>query len=111
MNWREGSSLFVEIRLVQYRQQDQLVVAESASGAYGYAQDKPHTDSWPIPGTGDGMAYVHNSPDRKAGYTDVYKAEAHAWRGDIEMEIWVDSGSPVSQKKIRDLAKRQMERL
>ncbi len=111
VNWREGSSLFVEIRLVQYRQQDQLVVAESASGAYGYAQDKPHTDSWPIPGTGDGMAYVHNSPDRKAGYTDVYKAEAHAWRGDIEMEIWVDSGSPVSQKKIRDLAKRQMERL
>ncbi|WP_405972711.1 hypothetical protein OG496_26850 [Streptomyces sp. NBC_00988] len=110
-NWREGSSLFVEIRLVQYRQQDQLVVPDSASSAYTYAENKPHTDSWPIPGTGDGMAYVHNSPDREAGYTDVYNADAHAWRGDIEMEIWVSSGSPVPKKKIMDLAKRQMERL
>ncbi|MEV6538339.1 hypothetical protein [Streptomyces sp. NPDC051665] len=111
VNWREGSSLYVEIRLVQYRQQDQLVAADAAGSAYEYAADKPHTDSWPIPGTGDGMAYVHNSPDRKAGYTDVYNADAHAWRGDTEMQIWVSSGSPVSKKKIMDLAKRQMERL
>ncbi|MEW1647159.1 hypothetical protein [Streptomyces sp. NPDC091219] len=111
VNWREGSSLFVEIRLVQFRQQDQLVAADDTNSAYHYAEGKPHTDSWPIPGTGDGMAYVHHSPDRKAGYTDVYNADAHAWRGDIEMEIWVSSGSPVSQKKIMDLAKRQMERL
>ena len=111
VNWREGSSLFVEIRLVQYRQNDSLVAADAASNAYDYAAGKAHTDSWPIPGTGDGMAYVHNSPDRKAGYTDVYNADAHAWRGDIEMQVWVSSGSPVSKKKIMDLAKRQMERL
>ncbi|WP_411978468.1 hypothetical protein [Streptomyces sp. N50] len=111
VNWREGGSLFVEIRLVQYRQEDDLVASDAASNAYNYAEDESHTDSWPIPGTGDGMAYVHNSPDRKAGYTDVYNAEAHAWRGDIEMQVWVSSGSPVSKKKIMDLAKRQMERL
>ncbi|MET9911251.1 hypothetical protein ABZZ74_31405 [Streptomyces sp. NPDC006476] len=111
VNWREGSSLFVEIRLVQFRQDDELVAADDAGDAYYWAGKKPHTDSWPIPGTGDGMAYVHNSPDRKAGYTDVYNGEAHAWRGDIEMQVWVSSAKPVPKKKIMDLATRQMERL
>lgn len=111
VNWREGSTLSVEIRLVQFRQDDALVVADDADNAYYWAEKKSHTDSWPIPGTGDGMAYVHNSPDRKAGYTDVYNAEAHAWRGDIEMQVWVSSAKPVSKKKIMDLANRQMERL
>ena len=110
-NWREGSSLFVEIRLVQFRQEDELVTASDSDDAYYWAEKESHTDSWPIPGTGDGMAYVHNSPDREAGYTDVYNAEAHAWRGDVEMDIWVSSAKPVPKKKIMDLAERQMERL
>ncbi|SEE12529.1 hypothetical protein SAMN05216489_05584 [Streptomyces sp. 3213] len=110
-NWREGSALYVEIRLVQFRQEDELTVSSDAEDAYYWADKESHTDSWPIPGTGDGMAYVHNSPDTKAGYTDVYNAEAHAWRGDVEMHIWVTSAKPVPKKKIMDLAERQMERL
>ncbi|MFE0510633.1 hypothetical protein ACFW2E_12040, partial [Streptomyces sp. NPDC058964] len=79
--------------------------------SYYWAEREGNTDSWPVPGTGDGMAYVHHRPESKAGYLDVYAAEAHAWRGDIAMEIWVFDTKPIPKKKIMDLAKRQMERL
>jgi hypothetical protein len=41
----------------------------------------------------------------------VYSAEAHAWRGDIAMEIWIYGNKPITKKMIMDLAERQMERL
>ncbi|MFF4566633.1 hypothetical protein [Streptomyces sp. NPDC001435] len=110
-NWREGSTYNVEIRLVQYRQEEKLAAHDAADDAYYWAEQQDGSDSWPIPGTGDGMAYVHHKPDRAAGYVDVYEAEAHAWRGDIAMEVWVFDTKPIPKKKIMDLAKRQLERL
>lgn len=111
IDWREGSTLSVEVELVQYRQEESLAAADAADGAYYWAEHESRTDSWPIPGTGDGMAYVHHTPDSEAGYLDMYGAEAHAWRGDIAMDIWVYDTKPIPKKKIMDLAKRQMERL
>ncbi|GGJ44898.1 hypothetical protein [Streptomyces brasiliensis] len=110
-NWREGSTYNVEIRLVQYRQEENLAAFDAAVDAHFWADKDSAADSWPIPGTGDGMAYVHHTPDSEPGYMDVYRAEAHAWRGDIAMEIWVYDTKPITKNKIMDLAKRQMERL
>ncbi|MEU6068975.1 hypothetical protein ABZ864_32135 [Streptomyces sp. NPDC047082] len=110
-NWREGSTYNVEIRLIQYRQEEKLAAHDAADDAYYWAEQQGDADSWPVPGTGDGMAYVHHKPEREAGYVDVYEAEAHAWRGDIAMEVWVFDTKPIPKKKIVDLAKRQMERL
>lgn len=110
--WREGSTFSVEIRLIQYRQEETSSTAEaSAADAYYWADSGARdTASWPIPGTGDGMAYVHHKPESGYGVS-VYSAEAHAWRGDIAMEIWISDTKPISRTKVLDLAKRQMERL
>ncbi|RZB18748.1 hypothetical protein StrepF001_13755 [Streptomyces sp. F001] len=109
--WEVGSTHTVEIRLVQYRQEEYLAAAEWAESGYYWAEDQPDTRSWPIPGTGDGMAYVHDTPEQESGYQPLYSAEAHAWRGDIAMEIWIYDTKPISKKEITDLAKRQMGRL
>ncbi|MFI6037820.1 hypothetical protein ACIBBD_27295 [Streptomyces sp. NPDC051315] len=108
--WAEGESYSVEIRLVQFRQEEDLVAADYSDNNQYWAEDK-ETDSWPLPGTGDGMVYVHRAPETEAGHLPVYTAQAHAWRGDIAMEIWVHGSRAVSKKKIMDLAERQMERL
>lgn len=103
-DWNEGSRE-VAIYLVQYRQEDTLGASDAVTDAFYYADRESDTDSWAIPGTADGKAYVHNADD------DGYSAEAHAWRGDIAMEIWVFDSKPIPKTKIMDLAKRQMERL
>ena len=51
-----------------------------------------------------------SSPDEGRLSAGV-QAEAHAWRGDIAMEIWIYSSKAVPKAMIMDLAKRQMERL
>ncbi|MEU2425220.1 hypothetical protein ABZ619_30090 [Streptomyces sp. NPDC007851] len=112
-DWREGSTYSVEIRLVQYRETELgTQAADDAAAAYDNAQppDDHDTDGWPIPGTGDGMAYVHHRPDTGYGVS-LYSAEAHAWRGDIAMEIWIYDMKPIPKAKVMDLAKRQMEQL
>ncbi|MFB7248186.1 hypothetical protein ACFCYX_37690 [Streptomyces populi] len=111
VGWDQGSASTVEIRLVQFRQEDSLEAAEYAEGGYYWAEKEGGTRSWPVPGTGDGMAYVHTRPDTEPGYLPVYSAEAHAWRGDIAMEIWVYDSKPISKDRIMDLAERQVGRL
>lgn len=102
--WKTGSAYSVEIRLVQYRQEDSMAATDASHNLQDDAESVSPTDSWSIPGTGDGRAYVHN-------HAPLYSAEAHAWRGDIAMEIWAYSTKPITKKTITDLAERQMERL
>jgi len=104
--WSEGSAYTVEIRLVQYRQEENLAAAESI-----HSWKVTGTRSWAVPGTGEGMAYVDTRPDTKPGYLPMYEAQAHAYRGDIAMEIWIFDTKPIPKKTIMDLAKRQMGRL
>lgn len=104
--WRVGGGRSVEIRLVQYRQEEYLAAEEAAEG-----WNVEGTRSWPLPGTGDGMVYVTSKPETKPGYKPMYSAEAHAWRGDIALEIWIYDSKPISKAEIMNLAKRQMERL
>jgi hypothetical protein len=109
-SWGVGSTYGVDIRLVQYRQEEKLAAAEAADDGHYWAEKEAGTRSWAIPGTGDGMAYVHTRPVVHSGVS-VYSAEAHAWRGDIALEIWVYDTKPIPNEKIMDLATRQMERL
>lgn len=111
VGWEVGSSYNVEIRLVQFRQHDSMAAVDSSNNHQTWAEEEPDTDSWGIPGTGDGMAYVHNRPDKEPGYLPLYSAEAHAWRGDVAMEIWIYGRKRISKKTVMDLAERQMERL
>ncbi|MFE1438334.1 hypothetical protein [Streptomyces sp. NPDC058739] len=108
--WDTGSHT-VEIRLIQYRQRESVAAADAVHEAQGYADQMRHTDSFPIPGTGNGWVYVHNRPQSQPGYEPQYNARAHAWRGDIEMDILVYGDQPVPKKTIMDVAERQMERL
>lgn len=103
--WGEGTR-DVRIVLEQYRQVTDLGASDTVTDSFYWAERKSHTSSWAIPGTGDGMAYVHG-----ASADGVYSAEAHAWRGDVALEIWVYDTKPIPKKKIMDLAERQMERL
>ncbi|WP_405924960.1 hypothetical protein [Streptomyces sp. NBC_00035] len=104
--WDVGSAYSVEIRLVQYRQEESLAAMDRTGN-----WEVDDTNSWPIPGTGYGMAYVTDEPETEPGYLPLYSAEAHAWRGDIAMEIWIYDTKPIPKAKIMDLAERQMERL
>ncbi|WP_234048311.1 hypothetical protein [Streptomyces liliifuscus] len=108
--WQTGGTHSVVIRLVQYRQEERLAARERVEGEQ-YGEAEYDTDSWAVPGTGDGMAYVRKQPENKAGYLPMYTAEAHAWRGDIAMQIFVNDSRPIAKAKIMDLAERQMERL
>ncbi|MGI5455951.1 hypothetical protein ACQEWB_22775 [Streptomyces sp. CA-249302] len=108
--WESGNQT-VEIRLIQFRQQETLAAADSSDNNQYWADAKSSTDSWTIPGTGSGTAYVHRKPKTEAGYLPMYSAEAHAYRADIAMELWVYDTRPITKAKIMDLAKRQMERL
>ncbi|OPG07295.1 hypothetical protein B1R27_14235 [Streptomyces sp. GKU 895] len=110
-DWLVGGTYSVEIVLTQFRQELGLTAADYTANEQGFAGDEDDTDSWEIPGTGDGWAYVHNRPDTKPGYLPLYSAEAMATRGDIAMTVWVYDTKPIPKKKIMDLAKRQMERL
>lgn len=109
--WWDRGDYNVDIRLVQFRQTDTTSAADSAHDHQIWAEDEPDTDSWPVPGTGEGMAYVHNRPNTKPGYLPLYAAQAHARRGNVAMEIWIFGTKPVPKKMIMNLAERQMERL
>lgn len=108
ISW-EADGYFVEIRLAQYRQEQQLAAAESIDTTRRWAEDEA-TGSWAIPGTGDGRVYMLKRAT-EPGFEPVYRARADAWRGDIAMSIWVSGLERVPKKLIMDLARRQMEQL
>ncbi|MEU5701239.1 hypothetical protein [Streptomyces aurantiacus] len=108
--WRTGRTNTVVVRLVQYRQEEGLTARDWVASELEFEAEE-ETDNWTVPGTSDGMAYVRKQPETKAGYLPMYSAEAHAWRGDIAMQIFVNDTKPISKAKIMDLAERQMERL
>lgn len=109
--WKLGTAATVDIRLVQYRQEDSMAAADATHNMENDAESDTVADSSAVPGTGDGMAYVHRRPVADFGAKSLYMAEAYAWRGDIAVEIWIYSARPIAEKTIRGLAQRQMERL
>jgi hypothetical protein len=109
--WETGDGKGVEIRLIQYRQEERPAATEANEDAKYWADAKPGTKSWPVPGTTAGRVYVHTRPDTDPGYLPQYTAEAFTWRGDIAVEIFAWDTRLISKAKIMDLVERQMERL
>ncbi|MFI2642635.1 hypothetical protein [Streptomyces sp. NPDC018610] len=107
----EGDTSTVDIRLLQYRQVDTMGAADVTRSNQEYRRGKDGVRSWPIPGAGESMAYVLPRADAGHGRARNYGAEAFAWRGDLALEIFIDSDKPVSKAQIIDLAQRQLERL
>ncbi|MEV7284616.1 hypothetical protein AB0O01_08670 [Streptomyces sp. NPDC093252] len=107
----EQDSFHVTVRLVQFWNEQTLASSNSVSNHTRWAEEDPDVVRRPIPGTGEGAVYNHPESDAAPGYQPVYLAEAHAWRGDIAMEIWVNGAREIPEKLIMDLAERQMERL
>jgi hypothetical protein len=105
VSWKAGSNGSTQVRLVQYRQEENLSAADHA-GNWNVTGAR----SWPVPGASDGMVYLFK-PETKPGYLPLYKAQAAASIGDIAMEIWIFDSKPIPKSKIMDLAERQLERL
>ncbi|MEU0439498.1 MULTISPECIES: hypothetical protein [unclassified Streptomyces] len=108
--WEAGDQV-VEIRLVQFRQEQHVTAAETVEDSRLWARDEYEADSWPIPGTGNGTALTFTRPEKEPGYEPYYRASALACRGDIMMQIFVSDTKPISKKTIMDLSVRQLERL
>lgn len=79
--WNVGRTYGVEIRLVQYRQEEELQASDMADSENYYEDSVDGVKSWSVPGGGNAMAYVRTKPDTKPGYLPQYNAEAVAWRG------------------------------
>jgi hypothetical protein len=109
--WTTGGGTDVEVRLVQYRQEQALAAERDNENNQYWSRRESGTRSWALPGTRDGRVYVHGRPETRAGYQPQYGAEAFTWRGDICMEIRVTDTKPVPKATIMRLAERQLERL
>ncbi|MEV5434926.1 hypothetical protein AB0K80_02660 [Streptomyces sp. NPDC052682] len=110
--WEVGGTYVVEIRLLQFRQEERLGAVENSEGnQYGADARDDDARTWALPGTRNGRVFVATRPETKPGYRPDYTAKAFAWRGDIAMEVWISDTRPIPKAKIMDLAERQLERL
>ncbi|MFD3822448.1 hypothetical protein [Streptomyces sp. NPDC058625] len=109
ISWQQDDT-HVEIRLIQFRQEGEAVAEGHAANNQRWARIDGG-DEREVPGTTTGTAFVHAEVDEEPGYLPVYTAQAHGWRGDISMEVWVTGAERIPEATILDLAERQMERL
>jgi hypothetical protein len=59
--WQSGAQT-AEIRLIQFRQQESLEASDSTDSSQYWADREPETDSWSVPGTGNGITDRIPSP-------------------------------------------------
>lgn len=111
--WREDGGSVVEIYLVQFRSGEELGASDVSASNQEWASEQASTRSWHLPGTGEGngRVFVHDVPEREEGYLPMYSGEAHAWRGDLYMEVQVYDDGPVSKSRVMGLAERQLGEL
>lgn len=103
--WQDGPYT-VQIRLIQYRDEKLVFSANELQSAENWASQQT-ARSEAIPGSGSGRVYFGDGP----GARGAYQARAHARRGGIVMEIWVDDAEPIDAEKVLELAERQWERM
>ncbi|QNP63995.1 hypothetical protein IAG43_14375 [Streptomyces genisteinicus] len=114
VSWSVGGKVYVDIQLIQFREEHELRASSFGEGQQWYLdEDKwAGNDGEPIPGSAEGRTYVFDEPLREAGYEPLYRGRAVAWRGDIVMLIeYANNSGPINEKDLKSLAKRQLERL
>ncbi|MFD5028159.1 hypothetical protein [Streptomyces sp. NPDC058373] len=112
-NWARGEHEQIAVRLVQFRPGP---VAEAQSLAEdGHRDAGSRTRSGDPEGrevkAGSGARYFVYAPDSKPGYMTVYGARVVGYRGDIMFDLHFVDTKPLSEKAIKDLALKQLERL
>ena len=113
VTWESGQYRTTSVRLVQFHGLEERAARDHAEEQQAYMS----RDAWaassgqPIEGSGNGLYWVDEAPERKPGYLPSYVNRAIAWRGDIVMDLQIHDTEPVSEKAIRELAERQWERL
>ncbi|WP_405779287.1 hypothetical protein [Streptomyces sp. NBC_00859] len=103
-DWSQGQDRTVSVRLVQFRAGSGLAAQGTVAEQLQYLTGDGGR-SGPVKGSGN-ATYVLLPPDGSG-----YEAMALGWRGDVMFEISVFDSRPISEKDIRTLAERQLERL
>ncbi|UYQ62993.1 hypothetical protein [Streptomyces peucetius] len=114
VSWSKGGKVYVDIRLVQFREAVQINAESFGEGQQSYLgeDDWAGNEGEPIPGSANGRTYIFDEPHREPGYEPLYEGMAVAWRGDIVMLItYRNNSGPIDEKDLKSLAKRQLERL
>lgn len=113
VSWEEGRYRTVDIRLVQFREDHKRAALPFLNGQQAYMPDDEHAgnEGKPLKGSSNGRYYVYDRPTREPGYLPMYRTRAIAQRGDIVMDVWIHDTEPISERDIRTLGERQLERL
>ncbi|AUG78741.1 hypothetical protein CFP65_3971 [Kitasatospora sp. MMS16-BH015] len=103
VSWRKGEVKY-SVELIQYTDGHAAQAVDAVFGSPG--------GSHPIDGTVSGYYAAPNTPEQYAESTEkYYLGTAVAHRGDVVMMINVFSPNQVDENELKDLAKRQWERL
>ncbi|MFE2375048.1 hypothetical protein [Streptomyces sp. NPDC059398] len=111
-DWVQGQDREGVVRLVQYRAGSGTAAREMADGQLRYLPEGGDEGERGGSVEGSGNArYVVRSPASVAVDGHGYWATALGWRGDVVFIIDLFDTRPISEKDIRTLAERQLERL
>lgn len=113
VSWEEGRYRTVDIRLIQFREEHERSALPFLDSQQSYMSDDEHAgnEGKPLKGSGNGRYYVYDRPVREPGYLPLYRTRAIAQRGDVVMDVWIHDTKPISERDIRTLGERQLERL
>ncbi|MFE6721837.1 hypothetical protein ACFVDU_30145 [Streptomyces albidoflavus] len=112
-NWKRGEYEYIGVRLVQYRPG---AVAEAQADAEASRRDAAsrtrsgHEEGREVK-AGSGAGFFIYEPDSQPGYLTTYGARVVGHRGDVMFDLHFTDTKPLSEKAIKDLALKQLERL
>lgn len=111
-SWRQHGQ-DVSVDLIQFRDYNIRHAADFAMGQQGYMDEDDFAgyDGKALDGSGNGRYWGDHTANRKPGYLPAYAARAVAYRGNVVMDIHIYDTEPISEKAIRTLAEKQLERL
>ncbi|MFJ2113594.1 hypothetical protein ACIOEX_17200 [Streptomyces sp. NPDC087850] len=109
MAWEEGGDRQGNIVLVQYRPSVNAQGPAEMAVLPGHMRDRAGNSGHPVAGTAEGRSYVFEST-AEAGRLP-FRAYATAYRGDVLIKVNLFDSEPISEKDIRTLIERQLERL
>ncbi|MGW0563667.1 hypothetical protein ACWDZ4_24430 [Streptomyces sp. NPDC003016] len=111
--WQPSAHREVYVRLVQYHSGPVHGAAEHAEGQQGYMggnEDGAGNAGEALEGSGNGRYWLFPVENR-AGHLPQYRARALFHRGDVMVDINILDTRRISERDIRVLAERQLERL
>lgn len=111
-SWRQHG-LDVSVQLIQFRDHSIRHAAQFAIGqqVYMHRDDFAGYEGKDLPGSGAGRYWGDHTADRHPGYLPMYTARAVARRGNLVMDVHIYDIHPISEKTIRTVAEKQLERL